>query len=179
MDPTETGLLDSTHIRFFTEVTLANLFERTGWEVVARDDHSVIRSDQYDPELAGALPVETVGMLRVLATAENANADVQQFVWALRPVGTMTPPTTYLDAVGLTDTQRDRLPADERWAVDNFLDSVGILASEAKRRSVERSLRAGPPPERSAVTLKQFVLLQATKNPRRARAFPTGPRLAR
>jgi predicted TPR repeat methyltransferase len=103
--PTETGLLDSTHIRFFTEETLANLFERTGWEVVAREDFSVIRSDQYDHGLTDALAVETIGMLRVLAATENANASVQQYVWALRPVGVARPPSSYLDAVGLTEAR--------------------------------------------------------------------------
>jgi predicted TPR repeat methyltransferase len=174
--PTETGLLDSTHIRFFTEETLANLFERTGWEVVAREDFSVIRSDQYDHGLTDALAVETIGMLRVLAATENANASVQQYVWALRPVGVARPPSSYLDAVGLTEAQRTRDPSDELWAVDNYLASVGILASEGNRRSIERGygLQRGDGTATTRLTLaqiKQAALREAYKNPRRARAF--------
>ena len=59
--PTETGLLDSTHIRFFTAQTLAHLFERTGWEVVAEDNFSAVRGDQYDARLTDSLPLETGG----------------------------------------------------------------------------------------------------------------------
>jgi 2-polyprenyl-3-methyl-5-hydroxy-6-metoxy-1,4-benzoquinol methylase len=176
--PTETGLLDSTHIRFFTEETLGNLFERTGWELVARDDFSVIRSDQFDANLMDAQAVETVGMLRVLAATENPNSSVQQYVWALRPVRVKRAATTYLEAVGLSDKQRDRSPSDRQWAVDRYLASVGILASEGNRRSIERGYgsqhgggRGGRLMRRQVGSFKQMVLRQAYKNPRRAQAF--------
>jgi len=178
--PTERGLLDSTHIRFFTEETLANLFERTGWEVVAREDFSSIRSDQYDPRLTDALVAESIGLLRVLAAQANPNAAVQQYVWALRPIGVDRSPSSYLDAVGLTDQQRDREPDASLSAVDSYLASVGILTSEKNRRAIERGPerrpgdRAGRGTRSSRLTVarvKRVALREATKTPKRTKVF--------
>ena len=85
-EPRGTGLLDSTHLRFFTEETLERMAERCGWRVIARNDFSSIHSDQYDPDLNEELPVEMVGALRVMADSYNPHASVKQFVWALQPV---------------------------------------------------------------------------------------------
>ncbi len=137
--PTATGLLDSTHIRFFTEETLTHLLRRSGWEIVARNDFSVIHGDQYDPALTDALPAEMVGALRTLSQAENPNAAVQQFVVALRPVPVSDPPATYLDAVGLTEEEWSRGAHSDMRAVADYLASVGILASEAGRRAVAQT----------------------------------------
>ncbi len=180
--PTETGLLDSTHIRFFTRETLANLFERTGWEVVARDDFCVVRGDQFDAPLTDALPVEMVGALRTLSHAENPDAAVQQFVWALRPVPVAHPARTYLDAVGLTPEERSRGPVSDLSEVRDYLASVGILASEAARRAVQSTYGhtgapgafgagSGRTMEERKAYYKQLAIRQAYKNPRRARAF--------
>jgi 2-polyprenyl-3-methyl-5-hydroxy-6-metoxy-1,4-benzoquinol methylase len=178
--PTETGLLDSTHIRFFTEETLANLFERTGWELVAREDFSDFRSDQYDSRLTDAMAVETIGMLRVLSATVNPNASINQYVWALRPTGVAHPPSSYLDAVGLTDAQRDQEPDVNLWAVDNYLASVGILASEGNRRSIEagyglsRGKQTTPGPGSIRVTLsqlKQAAMRESDKPSKRARVL--------
>jgi hypothetical protein len=49
-DPTWTGLLDSTHVRFFCKETLARMFERSGWKVVEERDFHVVKSDQYEHE---------------------------------------------------------------------------------------------------------------------------------
>jgi 2-polyprenyl-3-methyl-5-hydroxy-6-metoxy-1,4-benzoquinol methylase len=180
--PTETGLLDSTHIRFFTEESLINLFKRTGWEIVSRDNFSVVRGDQYDAPLTDALPVEMVGALRILSESENPNAAVQQFVWALRPVPVSKPARTYLDAVGITTVECHRGPVSDLSAVRNYLASVGILASESARRAVESTYGStgsgggfGGGASRSMRqrlgSYKQAALRQAYKNPRRARAF--------
>ena len=132
--PTETGLLDSTHIRFFTEATLANLFERTGWEIVARDDFSVIRggpvrrpADRLAAGRDGRLPCVPV-----------AGREPERRRPAVR-LGPATGPgraagPTYLDAVGLTDRAHGARAAICA-RCDDYLDSVGILASEANRRS--------------------------------------------
>lgn len=177
--PTETGLLDSTHIRFFTEETLAHLFERTGWEVLSRDDFAVVRGDQFDAPLADALPMEMVGALRVLSQSENPNAAVQQFVWALRPVPVASPARTYLDAVGMTTDEQYRGPLSDLSAVRNYLASVGILVTEATRRAAEGGYGhtggggpGGRPTMRQRIVhLKRAVLRQVYKSPRRARAF--------
>ncbi len=174
--PTETGLLDSTHIRFFTARTLAHLFERTGWEVVAEDNFSVVRGDQYDAPLTDSLPLELVAALRVLSDAENPHAAVQQFVWAARPVPVKQRPESYLDAVGLTDKERMLPPSADLSPVYGFLGSAGILASESNRRAIEgRSQRRGGPGgmtlHQRAAYYKQMAVREAYKNPRRARAF--------
>jgi hypothetical protein len=75
-----------------------------------------------------------------------------------------------------TEAQRTRDPSDELWAVDNYLASVGILASEGNRRSIERGygLQRGDGTATTRLTLaqiKQAALREAYKNPRRARAF--------
>ena len=67
--PTETGLLDSTHIRFFTEELLTNLVHRTGWEIVARDNFATLRTDQYDTPLADAMPINPPAAKRFAGTA--------------------------------------------------------------------------------------------------------------
>ena len=177
--PTETGLLDSTHIRFFTEVTLRHLFERTGWEIVARDNFSVIRGDQYDEALTDSLPLEMVGALRVLSEAQNPAAAVQQFVWAVRPVPVKSPARTYLEAVGLTDKERRQGPAADLSPVHSYLGSVGILASEANRRAVEGGYgggftgggRGGLSMAQRLAYYKQVALREAYKTPRRGAAF--------
>jgi hypothetical protein len=135
--PTASGLLGTSHLRFFTERTLANLLERTGWEIVARDDIAAIRSDQYDARLADALPVEMMGALRVLSQAEHPNAAIKHFVWALRPVATDRSPEDYLEAVRLTPDEHAEAPIGDPTAVASYLSSIGILASEASRRASE------------------------------------------
>ncbi len=141
--PTERGLLDSTHLRFFSETTLTRLFERSGWQVVARNDFSTLRTDQYDPDLNDALPAELVGALHVLSETYNPNAAVQQFIWALKPFPVSAPPTSFLQAVG--DLEADGVPgsqADESPALRNYLSSVGLVASETNRRAAKH-LRSG------------------------------------
>ena len=175
--PTTMGLLDSTHIRFFTEETLANLVQRTGWEIVARDNFSVLRGDQYDPDLADAMPAEMIGALRVLSDSENPNSAVQQYVWALRPVPVEDPPTSYLEAVGLSEEQISRGAASDMSAVRNYLASVGILASEAARRAVASGY--GHTGDSSGSTgrvhrlsdLKRMAIHEAYKTPGRKRVF--------
>jgi 2-polyprenyl-3-methyl-5-hydroxy-6-metoxy-1,4-benzoquinol methylase len=175
--PTATGLLDSTHIRFFTEETLTNLVRRCGWEIVAREDYCVLRGDQYDTVLNDALPAEMVGALRTLSQSENPNAAVQQYVWALRPVPVEQPPATYLEAVGLSADQLAAGPRSDMRAVADYLASAGILASEAARRAVASGYghhgggaAAMGRDERTAY-LKQKLIQQAYKTPTRRRIF--------
>jgi 2-polyprenyl-3-methyl-5-hydroxy-6-metoxy-1,4-benzoquinol methylase len=178
--PTTLGLLDSTHIRFFTEETLTNLVRRTGWEIVARENFSALRTDQYDQGLADAMPPEMIAALRVLAETENPDAAVMQFVWALRPVPATDPPASYLDAVGLSAEEVGRGASSDMVPVRDFLASAGILASEAARRALsahlERSgadgggdeVRSGP----SGINrYKRAVARQLNKTPRGKAVF--------
>jgi 2-polyprenyl-3-methyl-5-hydroxy-6-metoxy-1,4-benzoquinol methylase len=163
--PTERGLLDSTHLRFFTEQTLDRLFRRCGWRVVARNDFSTLRTDQYDAELNDALPTEMIGALNVLARTYNPNAAVQQFVWTLKPFPVATPPTTFLQAVGdVGGPVEEDSQSNESQAVRNYLASVGLIASETNRRAAKHL--------RSGVTWrgKRIVLRTVSSSPRLTRA---------
>ena len=177
--PTTTGILDSTHIRFFTEETLTNLVLRSGWEIVARDNYATVKSDQYDVSLADALPPEMVGALRVLSGIENPNAAVQQFVWALRPVPVTNAPRNYLKAVGASEREANRGPTGDMAPLYNYLATAGLLASEAGRRAI-----ASQQDHRSAMGgLDQFSTVQVVarakaraiafmyQNPQRGRLF--------
>lgn len=164
--PTDTGLLDSTHLRFFSEVSLCRLFERCGWTVVSRNDFSTLRTDQYDPELNDALPAELIGALHVLSDACNPNAAVQQFVWALQPSPVAAPPTSYLQAVGDVDGAGGRPPRPTgSKAVRDYLVSVGLLASETNRRAAKH-LRYGAGPR-----WKRTILRNVNRSPRTAAAY--------
>jgi len=172
--PTDGGLLDGAHLRFFTEQTLANLVERTGWEVVARHDVDGIRSDQYDSRLADGLPVEMMGALRILSQAEHTNGSVEHFVWALRPVALAGAPSSFLEAVQLTPDEQAGTPVGDPTAVANYLSSVGILASEAGRRANELAYAypEGSGPIGQLLNFyKRVALRHAYANPRRGALF--------
>jgi hypothetical protein len=170
--PTDDGLLAGDHVRFYTEQTLTNLVERTGWEIVARRDVDAIRSDQYDSRLADGLPVEMMGALRVLSQAEHPNGAVEQFVWALRPVARVDPPSSFVDAVRLTPDERAGTPVGDPTAVANYLSSVGILASEAGRRASESAYAEGSGPIGQFLGYyKRVALRHAYGNPRRGARF--------
>jgi hypothetical protein len=147
--PTENGLLDSTHLRFFTQETLERMFERCGWQVVARNDFEAIRSDQYDGDLHELLPLELVGALRTMADSLNPASAVQQFVWALRPFPVANPPESFLDAVSRHDDETGPVPAtDPEVEIRRYLSGVGLLASEQSRRQANEVKRRRADEER-------------------------------
>jgi 2-polyprenyl-3-methyl-5-hydroxy-6-metoxy-1,4-benzoquinol methylase len=146
--PTETGMLDSTHLRFFTQETLERMFERCGWRVVARNDFEALRTDQYDEELNDHLPLEMVGALRTMAGALNPAGAVQQFVWALKPFPVANPPESFLQAVAPGDDDpAPTLDVEAELDIRRYLSTVGLLASEQSRRVADgpRRHRASQP----------------------------------
>ena len=123
---------------------LLAMLERCGWSLVARSDDESVRSATYDEGLEDSIPEEMLGALRILAETYNPYAAVREFVWALQPVAVATPPRTLGEATApLADDDRE-LPDRLRHPVDDYLASVGIVASEINRRAV--SLRRLPPP---------------------------------
>jgi 2-polyprenyl-3-methyl-5-hydroxy-6-metoxy-1,4-benzoquinol methylase len=167
---TDTGMLDSTHLRFFTEETLERMFLRSGWRVAARDDYHTLRTDQYDEELNDGLPAELVGALRSLSEAFNPNPTVQQFVWALKPVPVTNPPDTYLQAVGRGEEDTEVVSvADGNRKVSDYLVSVGLLSSEQSRRAMHRLPRYVPSDGLPA--WKRWALTMAYRSPRSAALF--------
>jgi len=168
-NPTETGLLDSTHLRFFTETTLQRMFERSGWMVVARNNFNAARSDQYDPDLNDGLPTEMIGALRVLSEAYNPHAAVQQFVWALKPLPINALPETYIEAVGDSDGIHAPIShSNAEVMVGSYLESVGLLASETNRRA---AMELRSPHPRLAQRARQSLVQTLSRSPRTTAAL--------
>ncbi len=142
----DTGLLDSTHLRFFTEKTLERMLERCGWRVVARDDFIAIHTDQYDDELNDGLPVEMVGALRALSESYNPQASVQQFVWTLAALpGQPDPPTSYLGAMAEpAGARRRRVGRTTTWPSARYLASVGLVCPARPTVGRPSGCRSGP-----------------------------------
>lgn len=137
-DPTRTGLLDSTHVRFFYRDTLARLFDRAGWKLVEENDFHVLRSDQYSEELINQVPASVFGALRVLSESYNPSATVQQYVWALAPVDVDSAPSSYFDAVGDDHSGLTSEAETEAGllALSDYMSSVGVFTLEQDRRSL-------------------------------------------
>ncbi len=92
-DVTPTGLLDSTHVRFFSEAHLARTMESSGWHQVASDDFEQLFSDQWFP--ADAVPLQrgtALGaLLAQLRHMSGQGALVNQFVRAYVPADRSVP----------------------------------------------------------------------------------------
>ncbi len=82
---TETGLLDKTHLRFFTGVSLAKMLAESGWSLVAREDFSLPESDQYDPHSLLHGGTQIGDFLRDISDTFNPDNTVNQFIWLLKP----------------------------------------------------------------------------------------------
>lgn len=80
-DMTDAGLLDRTHLRFFTEAALTNLMVSTGWYESAREDYPLERTDKHE---AFHPAFEQHASLAALTNAIRAGADeygkINQFV---------------------------------------------------------------------------------------------------
>ncbi len=87
-DYTPTGLLDQTHLRFFTHESLGRLMQRCGWEQFAADDFRMAFSDQCFPRESVVLSRSTVvgQVLRELSAASGRHSATNQFIRAYRPV---------------------------------------------------------------------------------------------
>jgi hypothetical protein len=86
-DVTPTGLLDETHLRFFTSTTIDALLRGTGWHEVGRRDFHLSESDQHFPSTHPVLATGSLlaGQLRVLRGQADEYGDVNQFVRAYLP----------------------------------------------------------------------------------------------
>jgi hypothetical protein len=126
-------------LHHFTGPELGRLLQRCGWRVVARNDVAGLRSDHYDPDLIDGLPVEMVAALRILSETFNPHASVQRFVWVLAPFAIDAPPATFAEAVGEEEDPEEGGSAfrDTR-AVRDYLESVGLVASETNRRAARQ-----------------------------------------
>jgi 2-polyprenyl-3-methyl-5-hydroxy-6-metoxy-1,4-benzoquinol methylase len=88
-DVTETGLLDETHVAFFSAARLTDVMRKAGWLELATFDYEQAESDQHFP--ASAASVQWGSPLRELLYAVRAQAspgvDVNEFVRVYAPVG--------------------------------------------------------------------------------------------
>jgi len=84
---TDTGLLDRTHLRFFTAASVANLAEGAGLVEVGADDVLLGESDQHWPALHPFLRSEapTSAVLRWLRSRADPTGSTNQFVRCYRP----------------------------------------------------------------------------------------------
>lgn len=81
-DITPTGLLDETHLRFFTERSLTSLMSQVGFSPAAQHDLRMIFSDQaWPPDHPTQSPDSMLGrFLRTIREQSDENAEVNQFV---------------------------------------------------------------------------------------------------
>lgn len=81
-DLTEFGLLDDTHLRFFSERLFSELFKATGWRELAADDVISPISDQLFPANAPFLRPGAPGreLLHRISSRSHANFATYQFV---------------------------------------------------------------------------------------------------
>ncbi len=88
-DMRPSGLLDETHLRFFTEAALADLTARSGWIEVGRDDFRLHHSDQYfppdHPALAEATPLHQY-LWQLRGRIDNTGT-INQFIRIYSPIG--------------------------------------------------------------------------------------------
>jgi len=86
-DYTEAGLLDHTHMQYFTSDRFTSLMKDGGWHEVHRQDVSLLRSDQHFPAqlpvLAPKAPL--AGLLAGLRLQADPYGYVNQFVRAYLP----------------------------------------------------------------------------------------------
>jgi hypothetical protein len=89
-DLTEFGLLDDTHLRFFSERLFAGLFEATGWSLAEADDVISPLSDQLFPADAPTLRPGTPAseLLRRLSARSHPHSRTFQFVRRFVPAAT-------------------------------------------------------------------------------------------
>ncbi len=125
----------------FTAVTLRRLVERSGWIVADSNDLESVRSGLYDEDLDNSIPEEMAGALRVLSETYNPQWAVREFVWALTPINVPSPPLTFSEAIAPDEDEVRTLPGLRGHPVENYLASIGIVASEINRRDGTRKRR--------------------------------------
>lgn len=86
-DYTETGLLDTTHVRFFTALSLERELKANGLYRTTERNVLMDESDQHFPAEHPMLQRGTTvsKLMRAIRDDADGHADVNQFVWALAP----------------------------------------------------------------------------------------------
>lgn len=95
-DYADAGLLDRTHLRFFTRSSAIDLLHSAGWTLVDANPR-VLWPDKTD----AALKILTPAAEALGATADQVRADLSAFQWILRAVNGPLPRTTTVAGLGL------------------------------------------------------------------------------
>jgi len=143
-DLTEWGLLDDTHLRFFSAALLDRLFAKSGWrQVAAADPENPDASDQLFPPDAPGLGNGTPlrELLRRLRYDSEAHGGTYQFVrrfvaaegppqaafdWAINPPPPAELFATVLVAADVGDAAGERLRADLAAQTSASLEIVDV-----------------------------------------------------
>ena len=142
----------------FTNDTLEALLERGGWRRIDVDNVLSVRSGAWDAATLNGIPEEMVGALRVLSEAYNPYWAVERFVWALTPMDLTESLVKTNGTVGSDSMATERAHSEKRALVQQYLDSIGLVASETDRRA--SALRSLPSP-----FWKQTILRAAKTSP--------------
>lgn len=98
-DYTDAGLLDRTHLRFFTLETAIELFERAGWTVLDATPR-ILWPDKTKAALESFLPVsKSLGV-----SQEKFQRDLSAFQWVIRAVNGQLPKQLNIAALGIKKT---------------------------------------------------------------------------
>ena len=91
-DMTETGLLDDTHVSFFSDERLRSMTSGGGWVQIGANDFELPISDQHFPGDAAALQVGSPlhGLLFDVRDRAKGAAIVNEFVRTFAPIGART-----------------------------------------------------------------------------------------
>lgn len=82
---TEHGILDKTHLRFYTQTSLLKLLNESGWELVANNNFTLEHSVQYDPDSILHRTTLVGELMHYLSDTLNPDNEVNQFIWLLKP----------------------------------------------------------------------------------------------
>ena len=168
-DLTQFGLLDDTHLRFFSQRLFSDLFAATGWREIAADDVISPISDQHFPVDAPFLRPGAPGreLLHRISSRSHANFETYQFIrqfvpseippgghrWAIEP----EPPENHVFATVLVSAV-----AEDENATNRILDQLDAQSSRDFETIVLRPPDAKHVPrERSGVRVIESAAEQA------------------
>jgi SAM-dependent methyltransferase len=169
-DYTPTGLLDDTHVSFFTERRMSAELRRLGWMEVAADDLVLHDSDQHFPALHPALAPKAplAGLLAHWRNQVDACSRVNQFVRVFslgeveaslgEPAESVPPP--FLSVVMRTighrnDTLRDALTCLAAQTVDDFEVKLIVHSDEKSAEDLRNLVDEFHPTFSSRVEVRQ------------------------
>lgn len=151
-DYTNTGLLDSTHVRFFSDSLMHSLLRSSGWHLIGENNVALDKSDQHFPALHPVLAEGTPlhDYLTRLRDGVDRSACINQFVGAylpgpsLRDAGEAPGAAPFLSVVTRTqgkriDTLRDVLLCLSAQTSQDFeVCVIGHKLSHEAQLAVER-----------------------------------------